>query len=139
MNQIVKSSAKNVRISSEKVNLVVAQIKKMSPVGATNILNFVTKSSSPVLKKVVASAIANAKNNFHLDENSLVFKELYVTKGPMYKRFQPVSRGRAHTIFKRTSHINVILEGKPMPKPEATKAVTQDKKETKEVTNGTKS
>ncbi len=138
MNKLVRSKATNVRISSEKVNLVVAQIKKMSPVGATNILNFVTKSSSPVLKKVVASAIANAKHNYGLDESSLTFKEIYVTKGPMYKRFQPVSRGRAHTIFKRTSHINVVLEGKPMPKSEP-KLQTPAKEETKEAKDGTKS
>lgn len=109
---IITASVKNIRISAEKVRLVVDQIKKMSPPKAIQILSFVNKSSSPVLKKVIASALANAKNNYGIDEKDLVFKEILVGNGPMFKRYQPVSRGRAHHILKRTSNIKVVLIAK---------------------------
>jgi len=107
----VVAIAKNVRLSPEKVRLLVEQIKKLKPDSAMAILNHVHKSSSPVLKKVIKSAIANAKNNFNLNETTLVFKEILVGKGPVSKRYRAVARGRAHSILKRTSHIKVVLEG----------------------------
>lgn len=108
---IVTAKANNIRISPEKIKLLVDQIKKMEPVRSTTVLNLVHKSSAKPLKKIIASAIANAKNNFGLDEQTLAFKSILVGKGPMSKRYQPIARGRAHAILKRTSHITVILEG----------------------------
>lgn len=107
----ITATAKNVRVSPKKVRLVVAQIKKMSPSKAVLLLDFINKSSALPLKKVISSAIANAKNNFGLEEASLAFKSILVGKGIVFKRYQPVARGRAHPILKRTSHIQVILEG----------------------------
>lgn len=114
---LVKATAKYIKISPEKVSLVMDQIKKYPPKDAISILDFVNKSSSPILKKIIKSALANAKNNFGLNEDSLKFKEIFVGKGPMSKRFRPVSRGRAHQILKRTSHITVILEGEQKVEP----------------------
>ena len=73
---IVQASVKNIRISAEKVRLIVDQIKKMQPTKAVQMLGFVNKSSSPVLKKVIASAIANAKNNQKLNPDKLWIKEI---------------------------------------------------------------
>lgn len=112
----VRAITKNIKISPEKVNLLVSEIKKMSPLEAVNVLTLVNKSSAPVLKKLINSAIANAKNNNGLVETDLIFKEIIVTKGPMFKRYQPISRGRAHHILKRTSHITVILTQKSQEK-----------------------
>lgn len=117
----VTATAKNIRVSPEKVRLIVDQIKKMSPSKAVLLLDFINKSSAKPLKRVIASAIANAKNNFGLEESSLAIKSIFVGKGVVFKRYQPIARGRAHPILKRTSHIQVILEGE------------QPKKETKEV------
>lgn len=128
------ATVKNIRISPEKVNLLVAQIKPMSPVQAVKVLNFVNKSSSQILSKLIKSAIANAKHNQGAQDSDLAFKEIFVTKGPSYKRFQPVSRGRAHHILKRTSNITIILQDtvkKPSvvkkEQPE-TKKLVEDKK-----------
>ena len=107
----ITATAKYIRISPQKVRLVVDQIQKMTPPHALDVLDHVTKSSAKPLKKVIASAVANAKNNFGLDEQTLKFKSLLVGIGPVSKRYQPVARGRAHSILKRTSHITVILEG----------------------------
>lgn len=134
----VSATSKNIRISPEKVRLVVAQIKKMPPSKALQILDFVNKSTSPVLKKVIKSAIANAKNNHGLPENALSFKEILVSIGPVLKRYQPVSRGRVHHILKRTSSVKVVLETKQKkiePKTDdekLKKPETQDRKSIKE-------
>ena len=82
------------------------------------------------------SAIANAKNNYALDEGSLVFKQISASKGLSFKRYRPVSRGRAHHILKRASHLTVVLEGEQKVKKELE---SQKVKETKEEKSGTKS
>lgn len=122
----VKATAKNIRISAKKVRLVVDQIKKLTPEKALMILEFTQKSSSYPLKKVIASAVANAKNNYGLDQQNLKFKTIEIGEGPAYKRFRPVSRGRAHAILKRTSNISIVLEAEEAKKASA--AQTADKK-----------
>lgn len=112
----VSATAKNIRISPKKVRLVVDQIRKMNPQQALSILDFITKSSSIPIKKVISSAVANAKNNLGLDETSLKFKSILVGEGPVLKRYQPISRGRAHAILKRSSHIKIVLEGQQSKK-----------------------
>lgn len=106
----IQATARNIRISPTKVRLVVDQIKKMKPQDSIALLGLVNKSAAIPVKKVIASAIANAKHNQKLDEKSLVIKSIEVNQGRTLKRWQPVSRGRAHSILKRTSHIKVVLE-----------------------------
>lgn len=127
----VTAVAKNIRISPKKVRLVVDQIKKMNPHQALAILDFTPKSSAKPIKKVIASAIANAKNNFGQDEKTLKFKSLFIGKGPVSRRYQPVARGRAHPILKRTSHITVILEGEETKKVSQVSKVPEVSKEKK--------
>ncbi|MEK7580727.1 MAG: 50S ribosomal protein L22 [Patescibacteria group bacterium] len=129
--------AKNIRISPQKIRLVVAQIKKMKPAKAIEILDFVPNKPSMPLKKAIMSAIANAKNNFELDENSLTFQEINVTKGIVFKRYRPVSRGRAHSIKKQTSNIRIVLSGEKQKKE--TNPLEDKKENQKEVSGGTKS
>jgi len=107
----VKAEAKYIRMSSRKVRLVVDAIRGLSPQKALEYLKFVNKRAAGPLSKVIKSAIANAKNNFGLKPEDLRFKEIQVGEGPTLKRWRAVSRGRAHQIMKRTSHIKVILEG----------------------------
>lgn len=124
----VTATAKNIRISPKKVRLVVDQIKKMNPHQALAILDFTPKSSAKPIKKVIASAIANAKNNLGLKEATLKFKSIVVGKGPVSKRYQPISRGRAHSILKRTSHIKVVLEGEQPKKVSKVPEVSKEEK-----------
>ena|SRR5579872_2590577 len=130
--QTVTATANNIRISEKKMKFLIDQIKKMNPQQAVAILDYTTKSSSQPLKKAIASAMANAKNNMGLDENSLKFKSIFVTRGPMLKRFRPVSRGRAHAILKRTSHITITLEGDVKKQASAPKAEVKQIEEKKE-------
>ena len=130
--------AKNIRISPEKVRLVVAQIKKMEPTKALEVLDFVPNKSSMPLKKAIMSALANAKHNFDLDESTLAFSEINITKGIVFKRYRPVSRGRAHSIKRQTSNIRIVLSGEKQKKE--IKPVVEEKKEIKkEGASGTKS
>ena len=67
------------------------------------------KKAANIIHKAVRSAVANAENNLSADGEKLVIKSISVDGGPSLKRFQPVSKGMAHHILKRTSHITVIV------------------------------
>lgn len=73
-------------------------------------MKFTRKKGSIPLLKLLNSAVANAKNNFHLDETGLYISKITVDEGPKYKRFMPRARGQAYEIQKKTSHINLVLE-----------------------------
>ena len=138
----VTAIAKNVRVSPQKVRLVVNEIKKMLPGDAVKMLDFTPKRAAKPLKKVVMSAIANATNNNNLDEKSLTFKEIQVGHGLAFKRYRPISRGRVHDIKKRTSHIRVVLEGneaKSKSVEEKKDQVAKDMNQKEVKDNGTKS
>jgi len=107
----VKATAKYIRISPRKVRLVVNAIKGLSPQKALTYLKFIKKRAAQPLAKVIKSALSNAKTNHNLQPEKLKFKKIEVTEGPTLKRWRPISRGRAHKINKRTSHIKVVLEG----------------------------
>ncbi len=124
----VTAYAKNIRTSPQKVRLVTDQIKKFHPQEAIKILEFISKKSAMPVKKVILSAIANAKNNHGLSEETLVFKEILVEKGRVAKRVRAVARGRAHSILKRTSHIKIILEGEKTQDKKVLPAEVTDKK-----------
>ena len=125
----VTAIAKNIRISPKKVRLVINQIKNKKPQDAVKVLDFVNKGSASAIKKVIMSAIANAKNNYSLNEESLVFKQISASKGLTFKRFRPVSRGRVHHILKRASHLTVVLEGEEKKKVSDVSKVSKETKE----------
>ena len=130
----VQAIGNNIRISPQKVRLVTDQIKKISPQRSLSILNHVPQKAAKPLKKLIASVIANAQNNNGLDAASLTFKEINVTKGQVFKRFRAVSRGRAHSILRRTSNIKIIVEGSKQ-----TQKAIEAPINNKEAQNGSKS
>lgn len=107
-----KAVARNIRIASRKVRLVVDLIRGKQVGEALAILKHTSKAASPVVEKLLKSAIANAEHNFELDPNSLVVGKIFVDQGPTLKRFRPRAMGRASRIHKRTSHITVVLNEK---------------------------
>lgn len=106
------ATAKYVRIAPDKVRIVLALIRGKSVNEAMAILQATPKAASEPIFKVLASAAANAEHNAELSVSDLYVAEAYADGGPTLKRFQPVSKGRAHHILKRTSHITVILDTK---------------------------
>ncbi|MBN2980496.1 MULTISPECIES: 50S ribosomal protein L22 [Cohnella] len=112
MAQEAKAVARYIRIPARKVRLVVDLIRGKQVGEAVAILRHTPRSASPVLEKLLNSAVANAEHNYQLDVNKLVITEAYVNEGPTLKRFQPRSQGRAFSIFKRTSHITLVVSEK---------------------------
>lgn len=104
----MKAFLKNYRQSPRKVRLVANFVRGKKVDAALVELEFMPKRASRAVSKLIASAKANAANNFKVLDD-LFIKEITVDDGPTMKRFRPVSRGRAHKINKRTSHINVVL------------------------------
>lgn len=107
-----KASAKTVRIAPRKVRLVVDLIRGKSIGEAISILKFTPRGASPVVEKVLMSAIANAEHNYDLALENLYVSEAYVNEGPTLKRFRPRAKGSASAINKRTSHITVVVSEK---------------------------
>lgn len=110
---IIKAEQKYIRMSPRKLRLVADVVRELdSPKMVLSYLENINKRAAQPISKVIKQAIANAKNNAGVTEGELRIKEIIINQGPVYKRFRPVSRGRAHGIKKRTSHIRVILETK---------------------------
>ncbi|EHO53338.1 50S ribosomal protein L22 [Lentilactobacillus kisonensis] len=107
-----KATAKTVRIAARKVRLVVDLIRGKSVAEATAILDFTPRGASPVVSKVLKSAVANAENNFDLDSENLFISEAFVNEGATLKRFRPRAKGSASPINKRTSHITIVVSEK---------------------------
>ncbi|MGD8192770.1 50S ribosomal protein L22 [Brevibacillus ginsengisoli] len=107
-----KAVARYIRIAPRKVRLVVDLIRGKQVGEALAILKHTPRAASPVVEKLLNSAIANAENNFEMDVNSLVVGKVFVDQGPTLKRFRPRAMGRASRIHKRTSHITVVLNEK---------------------------
>lgn len=100
------------RISPRKVRQVIDLIRGKDVHEALSILRFVPKAASPVVEKVVRSAVANAQNNYNLDPQRLYIAAIHADQGPMLKRVMPRARGMAYLIRKRSSHITVVLRSR---------------------------
>lgn len=97
------------RIAPSKVNIVARLIRDKDIDEALSILRFTNKAASPILIKLLNSAIANAENNHSMNRNKLYVSEIYVNAGPILKRMRPRARGSGFRINKRTSHIEIVL------------------------------
>lgn len=102
------ATAKYVRTTPRKSRLVVDAVRDMVAEEASTVLLHMPKSASVPVRKVLESAIANAKGA-GADPDKLRIKLIEVTEGPVMKRFRAVARGMAHGYKKRMSHIRVIL------------------------------
>jgi len=100
---------KNYRQSPRKVRLVATAMKGKSVSDAEAELDFLLKRASLPIKKLLMSAVANARNNFNLAKEDLIVKSITVNKGIVMKRSMPRARGSASRINKRTSHVTLTL------------------------------
>ncbi len=98
-----------IRGSAQKLNLVAGLIRGRKVGDALNILQFSTKSMAVDVRKVLASAIANAENNHNLDVDALVVAEASVGKSITMKRFATRARGRSTRIIKPFSRLRVVV------------------------------
>ncbi|MFD1178931.1 50S ribosomal protein L22 [Paenibacillus puldeungensis] len=107
-----KAHARSIRIAPRKAQLVVDLIRGKQVGDAIAILRHTPKAASPIVEKLLNSAIANAEHNYSMDVNKLVVTQAYVNQGPTMKRFRPRAMGRASRINKRTSHITLVVSEK---------------------------
>ena len=105
-----RASLKHARISARKVKIVIDLIRGKDVQEALAILKFTPKAASPLVEKLVKSAIANAENNHNMDAGKLYIAEIYANQGATMKRIRAATQGRANRIRKRTSHIEVVLK-----------------------------
>ena len=109
---MAKAILKNYRQSPRKVRLVANTVPGQIVDKALVNLSFVPKRSAAPIKKVIESAVANAKNNENVETDSLVVKSIKVDQGFTMKRWRPRARGMAHPIRKKTCKITVEVDKK---------------------------
>jgi large subunit ribosomal protein L22 len=105
----VSAKLKNLRVSQRKTRLVADVIRGKDVETAKTQLQFSTKKTSNDILCLLNSAIANAKNNFNLDENDLFVEKIVVEEGQTLKRWMPRAQGRASAIHKRTCSVIITL------------------------------
>jgi large subunit ribosomal protein L22 len=106
----ITAKIRMIRISPRKVRIVGDVIKKKNVNEAMGLLTYMPQKASFILKKLLDSALANAKQKKYVDIDNLYIKNVMVDGGPMLKRFLPRAMGRATKIRKRMSHITLVLD-----------------------------
>jgi large subunit ribosomal protein L22 len=104
-----KATARMLRVSPQKLNLVAQLIRGKKVAAALADLEFSNKRISVEVKKALEAAIANAENNHDLDVDDLIVAQAWVGKDMVMKRFSPRARGRAGRIEKPFSNITIIV------------------------------
>jgi len=104
-----KATAKYVRTSASKVRVVLDLVRGLDVKSADQILQLTERHTAIPVRKLLASAVANAVNNDNQDADELYVIACFADEGPTLKRFKPRARGRASRILKRTCHVTIIV------------------------------
>ena len=130
----IKAKLNYLHIAPRKARLVVDLIRGMDAKEAKTQLRFMPQRVAGYLVKLIDSAVSNAESNFKIDKEGLFIKQIRVDEGTPFKRWRPVSRGRAFPVLKRTCSIDLVLDVKEGFKPKEIKEVKKEieQKETKE-------
>jgi large subunit ribosomal protein L22 len=102
------ATSKYIRTSTRKLRVIGDAVRKISPVAALVQLARMPKAGAKEMAKVIASAVANAKQK-EVKEETLKFKRIEVMGGPVMKRWHAASKGQAHPYKKRMTHICIVL------------------------------
>ena len=103
-----------VRVTAQKARRVVNLVRGQNAVEAAASLKFQPQAVAEDVRKLIESAIANARVKAEaagerFDETELIIKEITADEGPTMKRIRPRAQGRANQIIKRTSHLTVVV------------------------------
>ena len=107
-----KAYLKFVRITPRKVQIVLDLIRGKNVKEAMAILNHTQRGASPLVAKLLKSAVANAEHNFQMNTDNLYVSQCFVCPGPTLKRGQARGRGGYDRLLKRTSHITIAVKEK---------------------------
>jgi large subunit ribosomal protein L22 len=105
----VSATAKYLRGSTRKANLVAATIRGRRVEEAASLLKFMPQNAARDIERVLHSATANAENNHNLSVDDLVVVEAHANEGPAIKRWRPRAQGRAFPIHKPMTHITIVV------------------------------
>jgi len=108
----VSATAKYLRGSTRKANLVVAAIKGRPVEEAAALLRFMPQHAAHDVLAVLKSATANAENNHNLSAEDLIVADAQANEGPTIKRWRPRAQGRAFPIHKPMTHITIVVAGR---------------------------
>ena len=113
-----RASHRYARISSRKARPVADLVRGKALNAALEELQYCHRRASPMLAKVLKSAMANASQDLDVDVNRLYVKDVRVDEGPTLHRWPPPAQGRVYPILKRSSHISVVLSEAPAEEEE---------------------
>ena len=119
-----RAKLRHVRVSPKKARLVASAIRGLSVNEALLRLPVINKASSPIVEKLLKSAVANATDLYEVKADDLVIKSIMVNKSLDLKRWRPAAFGRAHPFRKHSSHIDIVVQVK-----EGVKVAKKDKKQ----------
>lgn len=105
----VKAVSKYVRISPQKVRMIIGTVKGKPVEEGIEILSFMPQKAASIVNKTIKSAVANADQYPDIDVDTLIIHNITADQGPTLKRFKARARGRGTRILKRTAHITVTL------------------------------
>jgi len=105
-----RASTRFARLSPSKVRVVLNLVRGMDVKSADDLLRLTDRDSAHIIRKLLASAVANATNNFEQNAEELYIKACFADAGPTLKRFRPRAKGSSAAIFKRTSHIAIVVD-----------------------------
>jgi large subunit ribosomal protein L22 len=108
----IRASLQNCDVSAQKVRLVIDMIRGKKVVDAMNTLKFVNKGSAYHVSKLLASAIADAEENFGVNRDDLLVHKITADEAPTRKWRRFGARGRFKPLLRRSSHVTVILKEK---------------------------
>jgi len=125
----VRAKARYLHISHRKADLVAQVVRGLKAVEAVKKLALLNKKASPLVIKLINSALANAEHNFHLVKEDLYIKSIVANQGPVLKRSIPAAFGTAHAIRRHLAHLEVVLSTvKPVIGRSAKRAFKKAKK-----------
>ena len=108
-----RAQSRFMRITAQKARLVVDLIRGKPVEKALSLLEYTPKRGARLVAKTLRSAVANAETTQRVDVDQLYVKRAFVDEGPTAKRFLTRAHGRATKVFKRTSHITVVVDERP--------------------------
>jgi len=107
-----RAVSRHLRVSPRKARLVADLVRGKNVGEAMGILQFVPRKTAKILRKTLASVVANAENTQTVDVDRLYIRRITVDGGAMLKRFTPRAHGRATMVRKRTAHLTVVVDEK---------------------------
>jgi large subunit ribosomal protein L22 len=120
-----RAQIRYLRVSAYKAREVLDLIRGLHVDDADGVLEFTDRAVATEVRKVLASAVANAEHNDEIDPNELYVSACYADEGPTLKRWRPRARGRATRIRKRTCHVTIIVSRMDPKKLEQRRARTE--------------